>query len=142
MMFSPPQTALQKRKKLTKGDFRTKHSNWGHLLLGIGVLIAVEGPVNTYLRAGQFLLFPSTGHRPICCVHIWLLAHPRQHLHSTAMLSCIHTCPCCIFRVPTRWLSSCVASSAGCSAAMHIRVVVCLQVSCSLVLTCTLEQPL
>ena len=25
----------------------------GHLLLGIGVLIGVEGPVNTYLRAGE-----------------------------------------------------------------------------------------
>ena len=55
-MFAPSQIALQKRKELTKGDFRTKHSNWGHLLLGIGVLIAVEGPVNTYLRAGQRLL--------------------------------------------------------------------------------------
>ena len=44
---------VQKRKELTKGDFRTKHTNWGHLLLGIGVLIGVEGPVNTYLRAGD-----------------------------------------------------------------------------------------
>ncbi len=51
---------LQKRKQLTKGDFRTKHSNWGHLLLGIGVLIAIEGPVNTYLRAGEALLPPNS----------------------------------------------------------------------------------
>ena len=49
---------VQKRKELTKGDFRTKHTNWGHLLLGIGVLIGVEGPVNTYLRAGETC--PST----------------------------------------------------------------------------------
>ena len=45
--------ALQTRKELTKGNVREKHSNWGHLLLGLGVLIAVEGPVNTYLRTGE-----------------------------------------------------------------------------------------
>ena len=55
---------MQKRKQLTKGDFRTKHSNWGHLLLGIGVLIAIEGPVNTYLRAGKALFLPSPSCHP------------------------------------------------------------------------------
>ncbi len=54
---------MQKRKELAKGDFRTKHTNWGHLLLGIGVLIGVEGPVNTYLRAGEASL------------PIWMSAH-------------------------------------------------------------------
>ena len=31
------------------------HWNWGSLLLGLGVLIAIEGPVNTYLRTGAVL---------------------------------------------------------------------------------------
>ena len=94
--LKPIQIALQKRKELTKGDFRTKHSNWGHLLLGIGVLIAVEGPVNTYLRAGQHLLSRSAGFRLLCCVYTWLHYESlRQHLHQFAMLSCIHTHPCC-----------------------------------------------
>ncbi|EIE24936.1 hypothetical protein COCSUDRAFT_14062 [Coccomyxa subellipsoidea C-169] len=45
------------RKVLTKGGYRDKHWNWGSLLLGLGVLIAIEGPVNTYLRTGK--LFPG-----------------------------------------------------------------------------------
>ncbi|KAK9918264.1 hypothetical protein WJX75_002697 [Coccomyxa subellipsoidea] len=45
------------RKELTKGGYRDKHWNWGSLLLGLGVLIAIEGPVNTYLRTGK--LFPG-----------------------------------------------------------------------------------
>jgi uncharacterized membrane protein len=44
---------LQDRKSLTKGGFRDRHWNWGSLLLGVGVLIAIEGPVNTYLRTGE-----------------------------------------------------------------------------------------
>lgn len=47
----------EERKKLLKGDYRTEHWNWGSLLLGLGVLIAIEGPVNTYLRTGK--LFPG-----------------------------------------------------------------------------------
>lgn len=43
----------QTRKALTKGGYRDKHWNWGSLLLGLGVLIAIEGPVNTYLRTGE-----------------------------------------------------------------------------------------
>ena len=45
------------RKDLIKGNFRDKHHNWGSLLLALGVLIAIEGPVNTYLRTGK--LFPG-----------------------------------------------------------------------------------
>lgn len=47
----------QERKDLLKGDPKGVHHNWGSLLLGLGVLIAVVGPVNTYLRAGK--LFPG-----------------------------------------------------------------------------------
>ncbi len=36
---------------------RDKHFNWGSLLLALGVAIAIEGPVNTYLRTGK--LFPG-----------------------------------------------------------------------------------
>ncbi len=43
---------MQARKELLKGNFREVHWNWGSLLLGLGVLIAIEGPVNTYLRTG------------------------------------------------------------------------------------------
>ena len=35
-----------------KDNPREKHNNWGSLLLALGVAIAVEGPVNTYLRTG------------------------------------------------------------------------------------------
>lgn len=48
---------MQKRKELVKGGFKDRHFNWGSLLLGLGVLIGVEGPVNTYMRTGK--LFPG-----------------------------------------------------------------------------------
>ena len=44
---------VQARKELSKGNVRSNHANWGYLLLGLGVLTGVEGPVNTYLRAGM-----------------------------------------------------------------------------------------
>ena len=44
---------VQERKDLLKDNPREKHNNWGSLLLGLGVAIAVEGPVNTYLRTGE-----------------------------------------------------------------------------------------
>lgn len=43
---------LQERKELAGKDVKGVHHNWGSLLLGLGVLIAVVGPVNTYLRLG------------------------------------------------------------------------------------------
>ena len=45
------------RKTLIAGNYRDKHHNWGSLLLALGVLIAIEGPVNTFLRTGK--LFPG-----------------------------------------------------------------------------------
>jgi len=47
----------ENRKALIKGNFKDRHFNWGSLLLGLGVLIAIEGPVNTYIRTGK--LFPG-----------------------------------------------------------------------------------
>ena len=49
---------LQKRKSLAGKDWKGNHHNWGGLLLGLGVLIAVVGPANTYIRLGK--LFPGT----------------------------------------------------------------------------------
>jgi hypothetical protein len=45
------------RKALIASGARVKHFNWGSLLLALGVLIAIEGPANTYLRTGK--LFPG-----------------------------------------------------------------------------------
>ena len=53
---------LQKRKSLAGKDWKGIHHNWGGLLLGLGVLIAVVGPANTYIRLGK--LFPGTSQAP------------------------------------------------------------------------------
>jgi hypothetical protein len=45
------------RKELTQGKFKDKHWNWGSLLLGLGVVIGIAGPINTYIRVGK--LFPG-----------------------------------------------------------------------------------
>ena len=45
---------LQTRKELTQGKFKDKHWNWGSLLLGLGVVIGIAGPINTYIRVGKF----------------------------------------------------------------------------------------
>jgi len=47
----------EERKALMAEGVRDKHFNWGSLLLALGVAIAIEGPVNTYLRTGK--LFPG-----------------------------------------------------------------------------------
>ncbi len=47
----------EERKALLADGVRDKHFNWGSLLLALGVAIAIEGPVNTYLRTGK--LFPG-----------------------------------------------------------------------------------
>eukprot|EP00775_Hariotina_reticulata_P003627 gene3627-3889_t len=50
--------ALEKeRKDLVAGGYRDKHFWWGSILLGGGVLIAVEGAINTWFRTGK--LFPG-----------------------------------------------------------------------------------
>ena len=37
---------------MSKENYKGRHHNWGGLLLGLGTLIAVVGPANTYLRTG------------------------------------------------------------------------------------------
>jgi hypothetical protein len=45
------------RKALAKDDLRDKHYQVGSLILGLGTSFAIEGPVNTFMRAGK--LFPG-----------------------------------------------------------------------------------
>ncbi|KAG9452609.1 hypothetical protein H6P81_005513 [Aristolochia fimbriata] len=58
---SPLETKIQElteeRKKLLKGSYRDRHFNAGSILLGFGVLEAVGGGLNTWLRTGK--LFPG-----------------------------------------------------------------------------------
>ena len=51
------ESLTSERKALLAEGVRDKHFNWGSLLLALGVAIAIEGPVNTYLRTGK--LFPG-----------------------------------------------------------------------------------
>ena len=48
---------VQKRKELTAGNFKDRHHRTGSILLGFGTVIAIEGCLNTYVRAGK--LFPG-----------------------------------------------------------------------------------
>ena len=48
---------MQERKDLLKGNFRDRHFNAGSILLGFGVLEAVGGGFNTWIRTGK--LFPG-----------------------------------------------------------------------------------
>ena len=53
-----PISALEKeRKDLIGQKLNDKHHNWGSLILGLGVLMAIAGPCNTFLRTGK--LFPG-----------------------------------------------------------------------------------
>jgi len=45
------------RKELAEGSFRDKHYQVGALVLGLGTSFAIEGPVNTFMRANK--LFPG-----------------------------------------------------------------------------------
>ncbi|KAI8114166.1 hypothetical protein M9434_002292 [Picochlorum sp. BPE23] len=45
------------RKDLIGQKLNDKHHNWGSLILGLGVLMAIAGPCNTFLRTGK--LFPG-----------------------------------------------------------------------------------
>jgi len=63
--LNPQYTALQTeidalsatRKELAASDLRTKHYQVGSVILGLGTSFAIEGPVNTFLRAQK--LFPG-----------------------------------------------------------------------------------
>jgi hypothetical protein len=43
----------QKRKEMSKQNLRDRHHDLGSLILALGTFTAIEGPVNTYLRAGK-----------------------------------------------------------------------------------------
>ena len=45
------------RKDIAGGDWRAKHYQVGSVVLGLGTAFAIEGPVNTFLRAQK--LFPG-----------------------------------------------------------------------------------
>ncbi|KAI3430213.1 hypothetical protein D9Q98_004811 [Chlorella vulgaris] len=45
------------RKNLIGQKLNEKHNNWGSMLLGLGVLMSVAGPLNTFFRTGK--LFPG-----------------------------------------------------------------------------------
>jgi hypothetical protein len=49
----------QERKTLVAGGYRDKHFWWGSVLLGGGVMIAVEGALNTWTRTGACCVFVS-----------------------------------------------------------------------------------
>jgi len=48
---------VQERKDLIGQKLNDKHHSWGSLILGLGVLMAIAGPCNTFLRTGK--LFPG-----------------------------------------------------------------------------------
>lgn len=45
------------RAEIASGNFRDAHYQMGTILLAVGIPMALEGPVNTYMRAGK--LFPG-----------------------------------------------------------------------------------
>ncbi|KAE9595824.1 hypothetical protein Lalb_Chr17g0342841 [Lupinus albus] len=51
------QQLTEERKELLKGSYRDKHYNAGSILLGFGVLEAIGGGLNTWIRTGK--LFPG-----------------------------------------------------------------------------------
>ena len=44
---------METRKRMSKQDLKDKHHQVGSLILALGTFTAIEGPVNTYLRAGK-----------------------------------------------------------------------------------------
>ncbi|KAH1204594.1 hypothetical protein GmHk_16G045509 [Glycine max] len=51
------QQLTEERKELLKGSYKDRHYNAGSILLGFGVLEAVGGGLNTWIRTGK--LFPG-----------------------------------------------------------------------------------
>ena len=47
----------ERRSVIQAGNFRDRHYQLGTILLAVGIPMALEGPVNTYMRAGK--LFPG-----------------------------------------------------------------------------------
>ena len=56
-----------RRKDLSSKNVRDRHYEFGSILLGLGTFAAIEGPANTYVRAGKVRdsgLLPSTAQQP------------------------------------------------------------------------------
>jgi hypothetical protein len=49
------------RKELIGQKLNEQHSNWGSLLLGLGVMMSVAGPLNTFLRTGVCVFWRGAG---------------------------------------------------------------------------------
>jgi hypothetical protein len=61
------------RKDLAGGDYKDVHYTMGTVLLAIGIPFAIEGPVNTYMRAGK--LFPGDHvYAGAAIVSMWAMA--------------------------------------------------------------------
>jgi hypothetical protein len=61
------------RASLASANLRDTHWALGSALLGVGTSFAIEGPVNTYMRAGK--LFPGPHlYAGAGCVVLWALA--------------------------------------------------------------------
>jgi len=66
---------VQERKQLIQSKPAEKHFNWGSLLLGIGVAISIEGPVNTWMRTGGLVFATIVRDRLVIfasCKSCWL----------------------------------------------------------------------
>ena len=60
-------------KALRDGNFKDVHYQLGTILLGLGIPFAIEGPVNTFMRAGK--LFPGPHlYAGAAVVSLWALA--------------------------------------------------------------------
>ncbi|KAJ8604844.1 hypothetical protein CTAYLR_001063 [Chrysophaeum taylorii] len=66
-------TLASEAASLKSGNFRDVHYTLGTVLLGFGIPLAIEGPVNTYMRAGK--LFPGPHlYAGAIVVSLWALA--------------------------------------------------------------------
>ena len=63
----------EKRSVIQAGNFRDRHYQLGTILLAVGIPMALEGPVNTYMRAGK--LFPGPHvYAGVCVASLWAIA--------------------------------------------------------------------
>ena len=63
----------EERSAIAAGNFRDVHYQMGTILLGFGIPMALEGPVNTYMRAGK--LFPGAHvYAGVAVASLWALA--------------------------------------------------------------------
>ena len=61
------------RETIKSGNFRDVHYQMGTVLLAVGIPMALEGPVNTYMRAGK--LFPGAHvYAGVAVASLWAVA--------------------------------------------------------------------